>query len=117
MTAAELAMLLESSSLCAGTEAQLQDEIERTLQAEEVPYLREHRFSARDRVDFFVDGGIACEVKISGSVNEVTRQLSRYAEHDSVLSIVLVTSRLQLARVPRELNGKTVAVAALLGGL
>ena len=60
-----------------------------------VEILREHRLSDRDRPDFFVtDGGIAIEVKIGGrgqSRAGIVRQLGRYAEHDHVQAIVLVT--------------------------
>jgi hypothetical protein len=128
MTSSELAVLLEGQRFRVGTEAALQDGIAAFLTRSGIHYQREYRFEkncrvqgdrlvrSKDIVDFLVDG-IACEVKIHGGPSEVTRQLHRYAQHEVVTSLVLVTSRMQLCRVPRELNGKTVSVAALLGGL
>lgn len=75
-------------------EKQLQDGIERMLAAENVAFEREHRLTAKDRPDFFLpNSGIVIEVKIKGATNDVLRQLYRYAEHEQVKAIILVTSR------------------------
>lgn len=113
MTSAQVATALESERLPSGTESRLQVAIADRLTAIGASFEREHRLSEKDRVDFFLDGGIALEVKTQGSLNDVTRQLARYAEHESVTEILLVTSRLQLAAVPAELGGKPVRVARL----
>lgn len=110
VAAAEIAVMLESQRLRAGTERGLQASIETVLREAGVAFIREHRLSAQDRVDFLV-GGIALEVKTKGSLAEVTRQLHRYAQYDEVTSLLLVTSRMQLAGVPKALNGKPVRVS------
>lgn len=116
MNAAELALLIESRLLPSRTEERLQEAISDLLTLSSVEFIREARLSDQDRPDFLV-GDVAIEVKISGGVSEVTRQLHRYAQHDCVKEILLVTSRMQLARVPSELSGKPVRVAVQLGGL
>lgn len=61
--------------------------------------------------------GIAIEVKVKGQVAEVLRQLRRYANHERIQGLVLVTTRrLHAASMPAEMNGKPLAVA-MIGGL
>lgn len=114
--AKELATALEGYRYEAGTETAVQDGIERILNELRFDFEREARLTSRDRVDFLVFG-VAVEVKIGGSLSSVVRQLHRYAASDRVEAILLVTTQLRLARVPRSLGGKPVHVAALLGGL
>lgn len=58
--------------------------------------------------------GTAIEVKVDGSLAALTRQLHRYAQHDRVIDLVVITNRARLTQVPRELNGKRVEVISLL---
>ena len=59
-------------------------------------------------------GFIAMEIKIKGATADVRRQLWRYAEHEAVRAILLVTTRsLQAAQIPEEMNGKPVRVLCL----
>lgn len=70
-----------------------------------VPFTREHRLSAADVPDFFADG-IVVEVKLKKNTRkmQVYRQLERYAAHEAVRALVLVTN---LAMgLPRAINGK-----------
>lgn len=54
---------------------------------------REVRLSAAERPDILVDGEIAIEVKIKGARKaSIWRQLKRYAEHDAVRALILVTN-------------------------
>jgi hypothetical protein len=76
-----------------------------------LPFEREHSFSRHDRVDFFFkEAGIAVEVKVAGSPNEVLRQLHRYAQHEDVKALLLVTTRAAHRLLPGELNGKRLQV-------
>lgn len=74
-------------------------------------------FLRRDRIDFLVTPGIGIEVKIRGSRVDVMRQLARYAEHERIESLILVTDRSQFAMMPLALGGKLITVVNLLGGL
>lgn len=67
---------------------------------------REVVLSPTDRVDFMVDG-VAIELKVKCSTNEILRQLARYAQHESVREILLLSvTRAPLLKLPPTLNGK-----------
>lgn len=87
-----------------------QDEIARQLGLAGVSYEREFRLSEKDRVDFKI-AQVAIEVKIKGSQSSILRQLERYALHESVTHIVLLTSRSVIA--PATLNGKPLFIISL----
>jgi hypothetical protein len=97
-------------------EAELQDGIAGAMTNLEYNVLREVILTPQDRVDFLVDG-VGIEVKVKGPTAAVVRQLARYAQHDAIEALILVTTRLR-HQPPRELNGKQVIVVALtLAGL
>lgn len=94
-------------------EKALQDALEPLLMANFSIVEREVRLGPGDVVDFLVEGSVAVEVKVDGSPMAVTRQLHRYAEHDQVRELVLVTTRAKHRSVTPTLRGKPVAVAWL----
>lgn len=104
-------MLLQSQRYRLGNEYLLQADVEKILKDNSIPYRREHRLSAGDRVDFFVAGHIALELKIKMPARRVYRQLERYAIHDEVDSLVLMT--LGVGGVPPSINDKPVYVVNL----
>ncbi len=79
-------------------------------------YSREHRLGARDRPDFAIDPPphdgriLAVEVKVKGSLADLTRQVFRYAEHDQVSGILVVTTRADHRRLPETILDRPVAV-------
>lgn len=83
--------LLKSHRLRFGLEQVLQDDVETVLASAGVPFHREYRLG-KDRVDFFVDG-LAIECKVDGGQTAVLEQCLRYACHDQVKGVLLVTSR------------------------
>lgn len=97
-------------------EADLQDGIAQVLDGLQVPYQREYRLSSRDVIDFFLDG-FGIEVKVKGSATAVLTQLARYAEFPAITSLLLVTSRTQLAAMPTSVCGKPLKTLALIGSL
>jgi hypothetical protein len=74
---------------------------------------REVRLNDRDRIDLLV-GTAGIEVKIAGQPGRVVEQLRRYAEHDRISELVLVTSRVR-HQAPGALNGKAVTVICIAG--
>jgi hypothetical protein len=70
---------------------------------------REVSLSARDRVDLMVDG-VVIECKVAGTCRAVLRQLGRYAEHDHVTGLVLLTSRASHVLLPSTVGGKPLTV-------
>ena len=89
-------------------ESDMQRAIADHLHWASIVFGREHRFNARDRVDFFLpDEGIAIECKVSGGSAEMIRQLDRYARQESVRGLILVTTKVQhRAMLPPTLQEK-----------
>lgn len=66
-----------------------------------------------ERIDFMV-GAVGVELKTQGSWSDLVRQLARYAAHERIGALVVVSTRRRLtASLPSEINGKPIlAVAA-----
>jgi len=115
LSAHELCLLLERSLRGLGEEYRVQAAIEALLKREGIQHVREFTLSPKDRIDFLV-GTVGIEVKVAGGIGAVVRQLERYAKHECIQSLVLVTTKSTLARVPLELNGKPLRAAVILPG-
>ena len=55
------------------------------------------------------------EVKIQGSVSELGYQVLRYARHDDIRGVVIVTTKSVHLALPAEIEDKPVRVLHLLG--
>lgn len=101
------AMRLNSS-----TEALLQRDLETGLRNGGFSFEREVCLGPRDRVDFLVvlpDGrNVALECKVRGQAHEVYKQLARYAAHERVSEVILLTSRMMT--MPPDVCGKALHV-------
>ncbi len=79
------------------TEAHTQAGIQALLRAElpaDISVIREHRLGPADRVDFWIGGRIALEVKgPRHQARPTLRQLARYAAHPEVEAVILATAR------------------------
>jgi hypothetical protein len=95
-------------------ELEIQVAIGQLLQTAGIPAQREFRLSEKDRLDFFIDG-LVIEVKIGGSAADVMRQVARYAEHEKVQGVLLVTTKARHT-LPDTFNGKPLLVHSLLDG-
>lgn len=94
-------------------ERELQDGIEQVLRINEIGFEREARLNAKDVIDFMC-GDVGIEAKVASSAQAITRQLIRYAEHERVGSLILVSRKMQHAHVfPGELGGKPLSVVTL----
>lgn len=90
-------------------ELELQDGIQKLLEGEGLSFRREARLSATDRIDFLI-GETGLEVKTDGSLNDVLRQLHRYAQLDQIQALILVTNRARHNDMPDTLNHKPLRV-------
>ncbi len=88
--------------------------IGRVLREAGIEYEPECRLDDLGRVDFLIDG-IGIEVKIKEGRASVMRQLGRYAKHEKIVSLILVTTRSQLRAMPPHLNGKEITVVYIGG--
>lgn len=116
-TLARLVRALSSYHYRYTNEKELQAAIESALIAQGFTFEREVRLAPGDIADFMVPPGICVEVKIDGGLSDLTRQLHRYAQHDAVQTLLLVTSRSRLVNQPAMLNGKLLVCLRLLGAL
>ncbi len=108
-------------------EYELQLGVANVLEDVNAPFRKEYQLSGKDRLDFFVPvalepgdddwepawEGVAIEVKISGSLTDLTMQVHRYMQSEEVVGVVIVTPKLRLTRMPAEINGKPLRVAHL----
>ena len=112
----ELVELLRSWRFAVMNEAELQWAIGKLLTEARVAFIREFSLGRRDRVDFFLTAnGIAVECKCKGGYTEVVRQLHRYAEHEVVKEIVLVTKFMRHDMIPDRMCEKPVHICVLPG--
>lgn len=111
-----LARILFAATLPRSPELRLQDAIAATLADHGVLFAREVRLTPQDIVDVLVEERIALEVKIDGSLSEVTRQLHRYAQSDRVAELLLVTTCSRHKPMPPAFAGKPIRVLHLMGG-
>lgn len=93
-------------------ETDLQDGIAAVLNDCGVSFEREKRLTEGERTDFW-SSPVAIEVKVKGSLSEVTRQLMRYADVEEVEAVVLVTTKMQHRRMPPTMRGKPLKVVYL----
>lgn len=102
--------LLSSVRLQLRRESALQQQIESVFIGAGLPFEREVRLSASDRIDFMV-GDVGVEVKVGGSRRAIYEQLVRYAKHESIQALILATGVATV--LPREIEGKPVYIANL----
>lgn len=85
----------------------LQETISLALTEAGIAHVREHRLGPSERLDFFLDGGIAIEVKKHNAGLDVWRQVARYLEHDDVKGCIVIATQVEPINSPT-LVGKPV---------
>lgn len=75
------------------SEKELEDQVVTRLAKLGVEFQRQVIASADDRFDILIEGSIVIEIKVSGSASELLRQVARYARHQCVSDIIVVTTR------------------------
>ena len=94
LTHSDIVKLMKDHRIHYSTEALMHIDVANVFLSAGVEFVAEHRFSGRDRVDFWIpSAGIAIECKIDGGATAVLSQCLRYAEHDEVASVILLTCR------------------------
>lgn len=108
--------VLSTSRYFYTNEVDLHRHIDKTLTRVGIPFEGEVRLSPRDRIDYMV-GPLGVEVKVAGKTEPLRRQLARYAEHDQVEALLVVTTqRRHRIELPTHIGGKTLSVL-VVGGL
>lgn len=101
------------------SEAELENEVVKRLEAAGINYERQYRASDADRFDILIAGAIVLELKVDGGAGALLRQVERYAQYEYVTSIIVVTTRAshrQLATIGT-IHGKQVGVVHVGWGL
>lgn len=111
MTAPEITALLRATRLQSSSELMLQNSIGTALGAAGIPFEAEARLSAGSRIDFLCCGSIGIEAKAKYPKRAIYRQLARYARHDSIQTLILVTGTAMA--LPAEIEGKPVFYVSL----
>jgi hypothetical protein len=106
---AYLIPIIRSHRLRFGTEAQLQEDVATMLTGIGMHFVRELRLSESDRIDFYLpDHCAGIECKVDGGPTPVASQLLRYAQHDDVKTLLLITSRRSHVLSVDQLSGTPV---------
>lgn len=92
------------------TEAAAQASLARGFASDGIAAERETWLGPGERPDFII-GGVAIEVKVKGAAMKIFRQLERYATHERVTGLILVTSKSMGA--PALIGGKPCLVVSL----
>jgi hypothetical protein len=120
-TGGDLASFLAGWRFRYAGEKELQAAIAGALDAAGVPFEREVRLGKAGTIDFLIGGGapgglgIGLEIKVGGSVADLTRQLFRYAGEDRVREVVLATTRRAHAFPDATMQGKPARCVVLAG--
>ncbi|HEV7674478.1 MAG TPA: hypothetical protein VGQ12_08105 [Candidatus Angelobacter sp.] len=108
----QLQQLFRQYTFASSTEDELQRAVAQCLDMNQIAYMREVRVSQTDRPDFLLDT-VAIEIKIGGSLSEVTRQIHRYAQRDDIQEVLLVTTCAKHLDIPDEFNGKPIVTLCI----
>lgn len=95
--------LIKSVKLQHSTEFLMQGDLYELFHSLGIPFEKEYQLSKTSTVDLFING-VAIECKVKGQPIQIHRQLERYALHDEVKAIILVTAKFM--NVKPIINGK-----------
>lgn len=104
MTVEDIVLHLRRQRYRVGQEIWLQDDIEAALKAVDVDCEREARLAPGERIDFLVSGGIGIEAKTRAAPRQIFRQLERYARHDAITALILISGT--ATGLPATVEGK-----------
>jgi len=82
-----------------------------------IEFVEEHRVNKRDRFDIFVESlGLVIELKVNQSYTQVASQLLRYADHECVAAILLVTSQASHRQIGGMENDRAIPIVVVHTG-
>lgn len=104
--------LLDQRAITVGAERDLHSAVADVFADAGLGARSEVALGPHERIDFLV-GGVGVELKTQGSAVAAFSQLQRYAHHDQVSSLLLVTTRSDHASIPPVVGGKPCRVHVL----
>lgn len=111
----ELMEAVASRTFTFASESELQAALAEVLSP--LGAVREVDIAGAGRVDFLTACGVAVEVKIDGSISQVSRQVMGYIQSPIVAALLVVSTRRSHAALHGQRLGKPVRVVVLDGGL
>lgn len=104
--------IVSSTRFDLSNEKRLQEQIANAFLSAGIHFLREYHLGDGDIPDFLLHDGVVLECKLHGASKiGVFRQLQRYAKHQIVSSIILVTN-LSMG-LPNQIEGKPAYFVSL----
>lgn len=106
----ELCRILSSQKFVLDNEKSVQLQIENVLIDRKIEYKREFSLNDADIIDFMI-GDIGLEVKLKCPKRQIYRQCVRYAEHEEIKTLLLMSATAM--GLPTEILGKPVYALSL----
>jgi hypothetical protein len=113
-SASDVIAALKSSRFLCVDEPELQLAVAAVLTANKIRFQPEVRLSARDRVDFMVDGGIALELKVATDSKSLLTQMLRYASHAQVCELIAASTTHHALNLPSTVLEKRLHAVQLM---
>lgn len=115
--ARKIVRILENTKVNVSTEASAHLSVANSLRAglELFSVQDEVRLSEKDRIDILVGGVVGVEIKVKSDRRSVFNQLERYAAHEQIEALVLVTGAAWPPSM-KEIGGKPFFLASLSKG-
>lgn len=108
--------ILKRHKFTSADEVEIQDAIGELFYDAGISFEREVSLTKADRIDFMLPGAkVGLEVKVQGTPVSILRQLHRYAQHESVDELMLVTTQQRHRVLPSRVDGKLLTVVVLPG--
>lgn len=99
--------LIQSHRLRFSRETDLHADLKTLLVTAGIFFVHELRLTEKDRIDFYLpDSMIGIECKVDGGPTAVASQLLRYAQHEDIAELILITSRRGQVLTVDNLSGK-----------
>lgn len=100
---------LRGCALRVRDEEAMQGEVAKLFAANDVTFVEQEVLGPGERIDFLCGQGVGVELKTRGGAAPLIRQLARYAAHERIRALVVVSTRRQLLALPSSIGGKPIS--------
>lgn len=106
-TAQKIMRAFDGYAVRAIEEAVLQDSVARVLRTSGIAFDEQVVLGPGERIDFLC-GAVGVELKTKGGMAPLIRQLARYAAHERIEALVVISTLRRLGAVPPSVGAKPV---------
>lgn len=107
--------VIHSIKINFSNEAECHRGIKEAFDAAGIAYQHEVKIP-EGRLDFLIDG-VGVEVKLDGSLSDLTRQLYKYSLSSKLTGLAVITNKNRLTYLPLEMSEKPLEVIFLSGNV